>query len=185
MTGEWIRFGIIAALMLLTLILFTAAVIGAYRFGFVLNRMHAAGMGDSLGIFCLIVALAIDAGPGLVSLKLILVVVLLWFTSPASSHFLSQVEYYTNPHLYRYTDRYFTVKQAKSEEPAAAAQAGRDTEKQQAAGPETEQAGRDAEKQQAAGPETEQAGRGTEKQQAAEQTVKTAEAVHVEAEESV
>ena len=171
MTGEWIRFGIIAALMLLTLILFTAAVIGAYRFGFVLNRMHAAGMGDSLGIFCLIVALAIDAGPGLVSLKLILVVVLLWFTSPASSHFLSQVEYYTNPHLYRYTDRYFTVKQAKSDEAAAdgqtAGQAGGDAEGPQAAG----QAGGDAE-----GPQTAGLTRKNEK---------TAETVYKEAEESV
>ena len=39
------------------------------------------------------------------SLKLILLIVFMWFTSPASSHFLSQVEYYTNKHLYRHTER--------------------------------------------------------------------------------
>ena len=36
---------------------------------------------------------------------LLLLIVFMWFTSPASSHFLSQVEYYTNKHLYRHTER--------------------------------------------------------------------------------
>ena len=42
---EWIRFFITAALLLLGMISFISAVIGVYRFGFVMNRMHAAGIG--------------------------------------------------------------------------------------------------------------------------------------------
>lgn len=105
MMGEWILFGVVAILLILALICFTAAVIGAYRFGFVLNRMHAAGIGDSLGLLCVTAAVVAATGFCMDSLKLILLIVFMWFTSPASSHFLSQVEYFTNEHLYRYTDR--------------------------------------------------------------------------------
>ena len=101
----WIRFGIVAVLLLGAMIGFTAAVLGVYRFGFVMNRLHAAGMGDTLGIFGVISAMVVLSGLNLDSLKMILLIVFMWFTSPVSSHFLSQVEYYTNPHLYRHTDR--------------------------------------------------------------------------------
>ena len=105
MIGEWIRFGLTAAALLTALIAFSAAVIGAYRFGFVMNRIHAAGIGDTMGIFLVLLALLIAPGNGMDTVKLILIVLFLWFTSPASSHFVSQVEYYTNPHLFRYVDR--------------------------------------------------------------------------------
>ena len=39
---EWIRFAIAAVLAILGLCSFGSAVLGAYRFGFVLNSMHAA-----------------------------------------------------------------------------------------------------------------------------------------------
>jgi multisubunit Na+/H+ antiporter MnhG subunit len=38
-------------------------------------------------------------------LKLALLVVFMWFTSPTSSHMLAQIEYYTNPHLYSHVER--------------------------------------------------------------------------------
>ena len=105
MTLEWIRFFAAAVLIILGLCSFGAAVLGAYRFGFVLNRMHAAGIGDSLGLLCAVGATTISCAFSLDTLKLILLIVFMWFSSPAASHFLSQVEYYTNPHLYRHTDR--------------------------------------------------------------------------------
>ena len=105
MTFEWIRLILTIACLLTALIGFTAAVIGVYRFGFVMNRLHAAGIGDTLGLFMVAVSLLLSLAPGLDTWKLVLIVVFLWFTSPASSHFLSQIEYYTNPHLYKYVDR--------------------------------------------------------------------------------
>ncbi len=103
--GEWIVFIFTAVLLLTALICFTAAVIGAYRFGYVLNRIHAAGIGDSLALLLTTASCVVAAGFSWDALKLILLTVFMWFTSPASSHFLSQVEYYTDPHLYRHTDR--------------------------------------------------------------------------------
>lgn len=102
---EWIRFAISAVLLILGLCSFAAAVLGAYRFGFVMNRLHAAGIGDTAGIFLIIASLVVARGPVPDSLKLIVLVFFLWFTSPVSTHFLGQVEYYTNPLLRKYVKR--------------------------------------------------------------------------------
>ena len=99
---EWIRFAIAAALAILGLCSFGSAVLGAYRFGFVLNRMHAAGIGDTVGIFLMIASLAVARGLQMDTLKLVILVFFLWFTSPVSTHFLGQVEFYTNPLLGRH-----------------------------------------------------------------------------------
>ena len=108
--GEWIRFGLTAICLITALIGFTAAVIGANRFGFVMNRMHAAGIGDTLGIFGVVCAVMLREGLTITTAKLVVIIAFLWFTSPASSHFLAQIEYFTNPHLYRYTDRDLKVR---------------------------------------------------------------------------
>ena len=105
MVGEWIIFWITAALLIAALICFSAAVIGAYRFGFSLNRMHAAGIGDTAGIFLVIASLAVARGFEMDTLKLVILVFFLWFTSPVSTHFLGQVEYYTNPVLRNYVKK--------------------------------------------------------------------------------
>ena len=102
---EWIRFFIVAALLICALIGFSAAVIGVYRFGFILNRVHAAGIGDTLGLFFVVAAMIAASGLNFDSLKLALLVFFMWFTSPVSTHFLGQVEYYSNRHLYRFVDK--------------------------------------------------------------------------------
>ncbi len=93
---EWIRFFITAALLIMGMISFISAVIGVYRFGFVMNRMHAAGIGDTLGLLCVVSAMAVASGLNMDTLKLLFLIFFMWFTSPVSTHFLSQVEYYTN-----------------------------------------------------------------------------------------
>ncbi|MBO4337115.1 MAG: monovalent cation/H(+) antiporter subunit G [Lachnospiraceae bacterium] len=105
MTLEWIRFFITAFILLFALCAYAAAVLGVVRFGFSMNRMHAGGIGDTLGIFCVIAALLVAAGIHSDTVKLSLIVLFMWFTSPVSSHFLSQIEYYTNPDLYKYMKR--------------------------------------------------------------------------------
>ncbi|MCD7882822.1 MAG: monovalent cation/H(+) antiporter subunit G [Lachnospiraceae bacterium] len=94
---EWLQFLVGAALLLLGLGIFTVEMIGVYRFQYVLNRMHAAAMGDTLGIgFCL-VGLIVMNGANLTSLKLFLVVCFLWFSSPTSSHLIARLEVTTDP----------------------------------------------------------------------------------------
>ena len=103
--GEWIRFAVTAALLVFALAAFATAVTGVYRFGFIMNRMHAAGIGDTAGLFGVISACVIASGWSFDSLKLILLVFFMWFTSPVSTHFLGQVEYYSNRSLYRFVGR--------------------------------------------------------------------------------
>ncbi len=99
---EWVQFFITAGLLLMGLFSFISAVTGVSRFGFVMNRMHAAGIGDTLGLMCVILALAVSSGISMDTLKLLLLIFFMWFTSPVSTHFLGQVEYFTNWEKERY-----------------------------------------------------------------------------------
>lgn len=93
---EWIRFLIGAAFLLTGLLIFVFEIIGVFRFKYVLNRMHAAAMGDTLGIgFCLL-GLIIMNGLSFTSLKLFLVILFLWFSSPVSSHLIARLEVTTD-----------------------------------------------------------------------------------------
>lgn len=93
---EWIRFLAGAALLLAGVIIFLIEMVGLFRFKYVLNRMHAAAMGDTLGIgFCLL-GLIVISGVNFTSLKLLLVIIFLWFSSPASSHLIARLEVTTN-----------------------------------------------------------------------------------------
>lgn len=93
---EWIRFLIGAGLLLVGLGIFAIEMIGVFRFKYVLNRMHAAAMGDTLGIGFSLIGLIIMSGFNFTSLKLFFVIVFLWFSSPASSHLIARLEIATN-----------------------------------------------------------------------------------------
>ena len=101
----WIRFAITAVLIIAGLLFFISAVAGCWRFDFVMNRMHAAGIGDTAGLFFIVIALMVGSNAPMDILKLALLVVFMWFTSPTSSHMLAQIEYYTKPHRYHHMER--------------------------------------------------------------------------------
>lgn len=93
---EWIRFLVGAGLLLCGLGIFAIEMIGVFRFRYVLNRMHAAAMGDTLGIGFSLMGLIVMNGLNFTSLKLFLVIVFLWFSSPASSHLIARLEVTTD-----------------------------------------------------------------------------------------
>ncbi len=93
---RWIQFLIGAFLLLCGLGMFVLEILGVYRFNYVLNRMHAAAMGDTFGIGLAMLGLIVMNGINLVSLKLLLVVVFLWFSSPTSSHLIARLEVSTD-----------------------------------------------------------------------------------------
>lgn len=93
---EWIRFLAGALFLLCGLGIFLIEMIGVFRFRYVLNRMHAAAMGDTLGIGFSLLGLIILNGFQFTSLKLLLVIVFLWFASPVSSHLIARLEVTTN-----------------------------------------------------------------------------------------
>lgn len=93
---EWVRFLAGAVLLLCGLGIFFIEMVGVFRFKYVLNRMHAAAMGDTLGIGFSLMGLIIMSGFNFTSLKLLLVIVFLWFSSPTSSHLIARLEVTTN-----------------------------------------------------------------------------------------
>lgn len=96
---EILRFSLSAALMAFGLFVLIVGVIGVYRFQYVLNRMHAAAMNDTLGILFILLSLIVAEGATFTSLKLVLVILMLWITSPVSSHLVCRLEITTNESL--------------------------------------------------------------------------------------
>ena len=99
---EWIRFWITAVILFCGILAFILEVAGLFRLEFVMNRMHASGIGDSFGLGCVVFAMIISSGLNLDSLKLFLLILFMWLTSPVSTHFLSRIEVNTNPFIARY-----------------------------------------------------------------------------------
>ncbi len=64
--------------------------IGVLRLPDVFTRMHAAGITDTLGAGLITVGLMFEAGPNLVTAKLILMLIFVFFASPTATHALAQ-----------------------------------------------------------------------------------------------
>ncbi|MBE5801997.1 MAG: monovalent cation/H(+) antiporter subunit G [Clostridiales bacterium] len=93
---EWIRFGLSAVLMLGGLFFLLSGVVGQYRFHYVLNRMHAASMGDSLGLGLVLLSLCVSADSGWLIVKYLLVILFVWVTSPTAGHLIGRLEIATD-----------------------------------------------------------------------------------------
>lgn len=102
---EWFRFILTAVFLGIAVCLFASAVLGTFRFGFIMNRIHAAGIGDTAALLFLVLAAMIGSGEGMTILKLLLVLMFMWFSSPVSTHFLGQIEYYMDKQLDQYVER--------------------------------------------------------------------------------
>jgi len=64
--------------------------IGLIRMPDVFTRMHATSVSDTLGAGLLIVGMMIQAGWGLVSAKLLVILAILVFTGPVATHALAR-----------------------------------------------------------------------------------------------
>ena len=100
--SEWIRFGFSALFCILGIFFVAVSVFGVYRFRYVLNRMHVAALGDTLGISLILLGLIVARGLSAVSLKLLLVIVFFWIASPTASHLIARLETTTNEKLGKY-----------------------------------------------------------------------------------
>ena len=60
--------------------------IGLLRLPDVFTRMHAAGIGDTLGAGLIVLGLMLQAGLTLNLIKLVLILVFIFFTSPTATH---------------------------------------------------------------------------------------------------
>jgi len=96
---DWIQFIVGIAFLIGGLGIFVVQLLGVFKFKYVLNRMHAAAMGDTLGIGISLVGLMILSGWNFTTLKMGLIIAFLWLASPVSSHLIARLEVTTNEHL--------------------------------------------------------------------------------------
>ena len=69
---------------------FLVGAIGLNRMPDVFTRMHAVSVGDTLGAGLLVAGMALQAGPTLVTVKLFLILLVIWFTGPVATHALAR-----------------------------------------------------------------------------------------------
>lgn len=96
---EYLRFFVFAALLLGGLFVQLTAVVGVNRFHYALNRIHAAGMGDTLGLMLISMAAVVYTGFDAVTLKILFVVAFFWLTSPVSGHLIGRLVSETDGHF--------------------------------------------------------------------------------------
>ena len=87
-----IRTVIGAALLLAGCLVFIISLIGVFRFRYVLNRIHAASLSDTLGTLLVIAGLIVLKGFCFTSLKYLLMLVVLWITAPVATNRIGKAE---------------------------------------------------------------------------------------------
>lgn len=96
---ETIRFIISALLTLAGLFVLISGVVGVFRFKYALSRIHAGALFDTLGILLMLLGVIVAEGFTIASLKMMLVIAILWLTSPVSSHLIGRLEITINDEL--------------------------------------------------------------------------------------
>ncbi len=112
---EWMKIIIGSAFLLCGIVIFFTELFGVFHFKYVLNRMHAAAMGDTLGITSCLIGLMIFSGLNYTTLKIFLIIIFLWFASPVSSHVLSRLEAATNEDLSKHCEIYGDLRMLEQE----------------------------------------------------------------------
>ena len=92
MVLEWIRFLAGAVCMAAGLVFYIIQFIGVFRFKYVLNRMHAAAIGDTLGCGLMLLGAVVFNGFTFPSIKILFLIVFLWMTSPVAAHMVVKLE---------------------------------------------------------------------------------------------
>lgn len=96
---EMIRWLLAAFFLLSGLMTMFGAVFGLYRFGYVLNRMHATATLDTFGLMLSMIGLIIWKGFGFEALKMIIIIIFFWISGPVCSHLIARMEVSTNDKL--------------------------------------------------------------------------------------
>lgn len=102
---EFLRFVLSLALTASGLFILLSGVVGVFRFRYALSRIHAAALNDTLGIALTLLGVMVAEGFSVTTLKLLVVMLFLWVTSPVASHLIGRMEVTINDEL----DRNMTV----------------------------------------------------------------------------
>ena len=117
---EWIRFTLTAVLVLAGLVFCGIGVYGMFKFKYAANRMHAAAIVDTMGISLCMLGFAISAPDLFSGLKIALVIVFWWLSSPVASHLLCRLEITTDEQRDEYMNVHTMTLQQEREAAEAA-----------------------------------------------------------------
>ena len=87
------RIFLMSSFMILGLFFFMVGTIGILRLPDVFSRAHSAAKCDTLGALLCMVALIIYNGLSSVSLKIFLIIIFVWVTSPTATHLIARAQY--------------------------------------------------------------------------------------------
>ena len=94
---------LIVFLILLGAFLMLVAALGLVRFPDVYTRMHAASKSVSLGLVCMLIALALYYWTPMIILKSFAGIIFIFLTIPVASHMIGRAAYLRNVPLYEKT----------------------------------------------------------------------------------
>ena len=90
-----IRIGVAMVFIALGVLVIGISILGLFRLKTALERLHAGALTDTLGVLFIITGLCVLCGFGSHTLKLLLLLVILWLTNPVSSHLIARMELIT------------------------------------------------------------------------------------------
>jgi len=96
MINEWV----IVLLLISGCFFFFVGTLGLIRLPDAFTQMHASTKCDTLGAGFVLTALMIDQGWSLVTLKLIIILIIIWTTNPTESHVMAKAAYYARKRRY-------------------------------------------------------------------------------------
>ena len=94
-----IRLIIAAPFILAGVAVIISALIGNFKFGYVLNRMQIGATADTLGTMLIIIGLIVIKGLEILTVKLVIMILFLWMANPVASHFLARTEIISNENI--------------------------------------------------------------------------------------
>ena len=96
---DTIRFIISLLLTLGGLFVLLSGVVGIFKFKYSLSRIHAGALFDTVGIVLMLLGVMVGNGMNITSLKMLIIIGILWLTSPVSSHLIGRLEITINDQL--------------------------------------------------------------------------------------
>ena len=96
---DTIRFIVSLVLTAAGLFVLLSGVVGIFKFKYSLSRIHAGALFDTAGIVLMVLGVIVGQGLDLTSLKMLIIIGILWLTSPVSSHLIGRLEITINDEL--------------------------------------------------------------------------------------
>ena len=75
------------------------ALVGNFRYSYVLNRMQIGAMADTMGAILVLIGLIIKVGINMISVKLFVMIIFFWVAGPVCSHYLARTETIANENI--------------------------------------------------------------------------------------